>query len=171
MAKWPWIERKFQFDFPVTKFPDVLERVRGTPVRVAERIAGAESAVLTRRDGKGWSIQENVGHLIDTESLFMRRVEELMAGAEELCPADMTARRTHEANHNAKGIRALISELRQERGKLVARLEGLREEDWSRTALHPRLQQPMRMVDLVFFVAEHDDYHLARISELLRVDV
>jgi hypothetical protein len=26
----------------------------------------------------------------------------------------------------------------------------------------------MRMVDLAFFDAEHDDYHLARISELIR---
>jgi hypothetical protein len=34
--------------------------------------------------------------------------------------------------------------------------------------LHPRLNQPMRVVDLLFFVAEHDDYHLARISELIR---
>ena len=56
-----------------------------------------------------------------------------------------------------------------ERGKFVARLEGLSEADWSRSALHPRLQQPMRMVDLVFFTAEHDDYHVARISELIRL--
>jgi hypothetical protein len=28
---------------------------------------------------------------------------------------------------------------------------------------------PMRLVDMVFFQAEHDDYHLARISELMRL--
>jgi hypothetical protein len=36
------------------------------------------------------------------------------------------------------------------------------------TSLHPRLQQPMTVTDHAFFVAEHDDHHLARISELLR---
>jgi uncharacterized damage-inducible protein DinB len=169
MAKWVWIERKFNFDFPPTKFPDVLERVRGTPVRVGERVAGLPTEILTCRDAGGWSIQENVGHLIDTEELFARRVEELMAGAPTLCAADMTNRKTHEADHNTSSIQELVSALRTERAKFVARLEGLAEADWSRSALHPRLQQPMRMVDLVFFTAEHDDYHLARISELIRV--
>ena len=39
-----------------------------------------------------------------------------------------------------------------------------------RTALHPRLGLPMRAVDHAFFVAEHDDHHLARITELLRAE-
>jgi hypothetical protein len=34
--------------------------------------------------------------------------------------------------------------------------------------LHPRLQQPLRIVDIAYFDAEHDDYHLGRIGELLR---
>lgn len=37
-----------------------------------------------------------------------------------------------------------------------------------RTAAHPRLGQPMSVVDLCFFVAEHDDHHLATITELRR---
>jgi uncharacterized damage-inducible protein DinB len=169
MAKWLWIERKFNFDFPPTKFPDVLERLRGTPVRIGERLAGLSDDVLTCRDDGGWSIKQNVGHLIDTESLFSRRVEELMAGAAALCAADMSNRKTNEADHNARPIQELVSTLRAERGKFVARLEELSEDDWARPALHPRLQQPMRMVDLVFFTAEHDDYHVARISELIRM--
>ncbi len=27
------------------------------------------------------------------------------------------------------------------------------------SARHPRLMQPMRMIDLLYFVAEHDDHH------------
>ena len=34
--------------------------------------------------------------------------------------------------------------------------------------LDPRLRTPMRLIDLGFFVAEHDDHHLARITELLK---
>jgi hypothetical protein len=33
-------------------------------------------------------------------------------------------------------------------------------------ALHPRLNVRIRVLDLAFFIAEHDDHHLARISEL-----
>ena len=36
----------------------------------------------------------------------------------------------------------------------------------ARTSLHPRLRQPMSVVDLCFFVAEHDDHHLRTIDEL-----
>ena len=38
--------------------------------------------------------------------------------------------------------------------------------DIFRTALHPRLETPMRMMDLFYFVAEHDDHHLARITAI-----
>lgn len=80
----------------------------------------------------------------------------------------MTGRKTHEANHNARDIHALLMAFRETRGRLVARLEALPSEDWSRVAHHPRLNQPMRLVDLVLFACEHDDYHLARIRQLAR---
>ncbi|MBE3135108.1 MAG: DinB family protein, partial [Acidobacteria bacterium] len=35
--------------------------------------------------------------------------------------------------------------------------------------LHPRLNQRIRLLDLMVFAAEHDDHHLARLSELLRL--
>jgi hypothetical protein len=31
------------------------------------------------------------------------------------------------------------------------------------------LKVKMRVLDLAFFIAEHDDHHLARISELIRL--
>lgn len=37
------------------------------------------------------------------------------------------------------------------------------------TAIHPRLHVTMRLVDMLLFQAEHDDYHLTRISELIRL--
>lgn len=169
MSKWPWIERSFNLDFLASKFPDLLERVRGTPVRVEVLVAGLSSDVLTGSDGSGWSIQENIGHLIDLGYLPLQRVEEILAGKDVLVAADMTNRKTNQANHNARNMADLLTELRRERAQLVARLEQLDESDWSKSALHPRLQQPMRIVDIAYFDSEHDDYHLARISELKRM--
>ncbi len=63
---------------------------------------------------------------------------------------------------------ALLRRFRDRREDLVARLEGLDDDVLTRTALHPRLRQPMSAVDLCFFVAEHDDHHLAAITERLR---
>jgi uncharacterized damage-inducible protein DinB len=56
----------------------------------------------------------------------------------------------------------------RERGALVSHLESVDPELFSRSALHPRLGMPMRLVDLMLFVAEHDDHHLASITELAR---
>ncbi len=151
MPKWPWIDRKFSFDFPASKFPDLLERWRGTPARLEERVEGLSRDVLTRRTGDGWSIQENVGHLLDLEYLPAERIEQILSGEPELIAADMTNRKTHEASHNDAKIDDLLQAFRAARLETVGRLESLDESDWARSALHPRLKQPMRIVDIVYF--------------------
>ena len=164
----PWTERRFTFDFPVGVFPELIERLRGTPARMEESVRGLPTDVLTARDGATWSIQENVGHLADLESLFTDRLDDYDAGAAVLRPADMTNRRTHGADHNARTIEQVTADLRRKREGLVARLDPRPPEDFAAAARHPRLDRPMRLVDMLFFHAEHDDYHLARIRQLIR---
>ena len=169
MPCWKWIERTFRFDFPVEKWPDLLERVRGTPARIEERVRGLTQEQLTWKPaGGGWSIQENIGHLIDVGYLPLRRIGQILAGEATLIAADMTNKATGSANHNARPIAELLAEFRSERAKLVARFEDLFDDDWGRSGLHPRLKQPMRIVDIAYFDAEHDDYHLGRIAERIR---
>ena len=171
MAKWPWIEREFNFDYPATKWPDLLERVRGTPARLEETVRALDPETLTYHDGQGWSIQENIGHLLDLEWLVLARIDEILAGASVLTPADMTNRKTQQANHNETPIDELLQAFRSSRAKLVARFEQLDESDWAKAAFHERLQTPLRIVDIACMTGEHDDYHLARMRELVRVGV
>jgi hypothetical protein len=51
--------------------------------------------------------------------------------------------------------------------RLVDRLAKLQAADFARTKLHPRLKQAMPLVDHLYFVAEHDDHHLAKIWEII----
>ena len=166
--KLKWGDRKFEFNFPVEVYPEMIERLRGTPARLEDRLGSIPSEVLTRRDGESWSMQENAGHLLDLESLVSRRLEEYLAGAETLHAADMTNRKTHEAEHNKTPIETVLADFRRERTNIVSRLDNLPSEAFGAVAHHPRLNAPMRLVDMIFFQAEHDDYHLARISELIR---
>lgn len=168
MSHWRWIERRFHFDFPAEKMPDLLERVRGTPVRLEERVAGLSRDILTCRPPAGWSIQENVGHLIDLGYLPLRRIEQILAGESVLIAADMNNEKTNSARHNERPIAEMLAEFRADRAGLVAFFESLSESDWGRSALHPRLKQPMRIVDIAYFDAEHDDYHLAQIGRRIR---
>ena len=166
--KLKWGDRTFHFTFPVEVYPEMIERLRGTPARLEDRVRSVDAKLLSTRDGDRWSIQENAGHLLDLESLVSRRLDEYLAGAATLHAADMSNRRTYEADHNVASIADILNNFRRERIKLVKRLDELPSETFARVAHHPRLNVPMRLVDMLFFQAEHDDYHLARISELIR---
>lgn len=163
-----WFERQFTLDLPLWMYPNVLERVRGTPARLEDRLLSLPRELLTKRTGNNWSIQEQAGHLLDLGTLDLGRLDDYEAGLETLRPADRENRKTHEADHNANSIERILSEFRAERGALVRRLDGYDADFAGRTALHPRLQMPMRVIDLISFIAEHDDHHLARITDLLR---
>lgn len=164
-----WIKRQFSFELPLGMYPNVVERVRGTPARLEDLTHGLPREVLTRRAGDKWSIQEQAGHLLDLEELGMRRLDDFEAGKETLVAAEMENRKTHEANHNANRIENILSAFRRERMEFVLRLDAYDEAFVQRTALHPRLKVKIRVIDLAFFISEHDDHHLARISELIRL--
>ena len=169
MKRTKWVERKFDFGgVPVGVFPCVLERLRGTPARLEELVRGLSEDVLTARRGGAWSIKEQVGHLFDLDELHEGRLEDYRERRETLRPADMQNRKTHEAGHNAAPLPALLASFRAARASFVARLEELDEDALAETALHPRLRQPMRVIDMALFVAEHDDHHLASITEIIR---
>lgn len=161
-----WFDRSFDFTIPVSRFPAILERLRGTPARLEERARELPTHVFTALHEGRWSIQENIGHLIDLESLWLRRAQQIFAGESELAPTDLANRRTHEANHNARRLDDLLAEFRDLRGQFVRLLASADTSILERTAIHPRLRTPMRLIDLAVFVAEHDDHHLAAITEL-----
>ena len=169
MKRMPWIERRFSFDLPVSVLPNVIERLRGTPERIDERLRGLARECLTHRIDGSWSIQENIGHLIDVELLWHGRLDDFDAGLATLRPADMTNQRTVQAEYNVRPITEILDQFRVSRMRLVERLEGLDEAAAGRSAMHPRLARPMRVIDMTVFAAEHDDHHLARVTELLRV--
>jgi uncharacterized damage-inducible protein DinB len=163
----PWFHREFRFDVPIGAAPSVVERLRGTPARLEERLRGCSPALVRRRIGDRWSIQENAGHLWDLEPLWLGRVEDVVAGRAELRAADLENRQTHSANHNGRPLAEVLGGFRAARAQLVQRLEAVDDASWRRAALHPRLRVPMRLLDLSIFVAEHDDHHLATITALL----
>ena len=162
-----WFERKFEFSFPVEVWPNLCARLRGTPARLEEVLRGREREVLIRKEGSAWSAQEHAGHLADLEELWLSRVEDYVAGRELLTVADLRNRKTDEAGHNGHALEEILAEFRAARGRLLTRVEGLDAGLFGRAIPHPRLKTPMRLVDHLYFVVEHDDHHLARIWEMV----
>ncbi len=164
-----WFERKFEFAFPVEQHPNLCARLRGTPARLEEVVGGAARDVLVRRPGenKKWSAQEHAGHLLDLEPLWAARVTDYFTEASQLTVADLSNRKTWEAQHNQRPIEEILGEFRSARLRLVSRVERVDPAIFARALPHPRLKTPMRLVDHLYFVAEHDDHHLAHIWELI----
>lgn len=163
-----WTDRTFRFDLTVELFPVVIERLRGAAPRIEDKVRGLAAGVLTHRDGDAWSIQEHIGHLLDLDELHIGRLDDYLVGAAVLRPADMENRKTWQADHNQGSAEDLLQRFRREREIFVERLESWDPGRVGQSSLHPRLKQPMRVIDMAFFVAEHDDHHLARMTEIAR---
>lgn len=163
-----WFSRQFDFSSTQNIFPSIIERLSGTPARLEEKLRPVPAEITTVNMDGSWSIRQNIGHLIDLEPLWQGRVEDILNGKPNMRPADLQNTKTHEANHNDVPVDQLLKEFRQIRQQTLHMIQDLSEEQVFKSALHPRLNTPMRIMDLFLFVAEHDDHHLARMSELIK---
>jgi uncharacterized damage-inducible protein DinB len=168
MEKIKWFSRSFDFSTEQNIFPSIIERLRGTPARLEEKCRAIPADVQIIRLDNTWSIKENIGHLIDLEPLWQGRFEDIVNGETELRITDLQNTKTDRANHNALTLDELLHSFRQIRAQTVSILDKIDEATIFKSALHPRLKTPMRTMDHFLFVAEHDDHHLARITELVK---
>jgi uncharacterized damage-inducible protein DinB len=169
MEQVKWFDRSFDFATTQNIFPSILERLRGTPARLEEKFRTIPPALLSHQVDGAWSIKENLGHLSDLEPLWQQRLDDIITGKIELSPTDLQNTRTTTAGHNEVAAEALLQRFRQVRARTITLLEAIDEATVFKSALHPRLKTPMRTMDLFLFVADHDDHHLARITELSRL--
>jgi uncharacterized damage-inducible protein DinB len=165
MIQTKWFERKFA---PITDnglLINIIERLDGTAARLADRISRISDA-QNKPVNNGWSIKKEIGHLIDLEPLWFERALQIINNDTELKAADLTNRKTHEIDHDAKRMTDLVAEFSRSRQQLVDVLKNVKDEELDNSLVHPRLGTPMKIIDLAYFVAEHDDHHLVKITEL-----
>jgi uncharacterized damage-inducible protein DinB len=163
----PWFDRTFDLHFPLTNFPVIFSRLEGSLFRLGVILANADDERCSY--GKdGWSAKEHLGHLYDLEELWWKRLQDFLDRKELLSVADLTNTKTKEAGHNEKPLEAIMQQFVIERQRMLETVYGFDKATLALTAVHPRLNQSMRLIDLLYFVAEHDDHHITKISSLLR---
>lgn len=163
----PWFERQFHFDFPVGLFPIIFSRLEGSIFRLHTLLANADNEACSH-NANGWSVKEHVGHLYDLEELWWKRLKDFQENRVLLTAADLNNQKTKEGRHNEKTLEHLLQQFTIERQKILELIYGFDEGMLLRASVHPRLNQPMRMIDALYFVAEHDDHHISVASNLLR---
>lgn len=167
MQQVKWFERSFNFSGDDNIFPAVRSRLAGTPIRIDHFLQPLEGAILELKPAGSWSVKEHIGHLGDIESLWQGRLVDILSGTDYLRDADLENTKTHQANHNATPLEELVERFREERRKTMVSLKLLHQADIYKAAKHPRLETPMRVMDLFQFVADHDDHHLVRVEEIV----
>ena len=167
MTRQPWTEHIFNLDIDPGWAGNVLTRVRDTEVRLQHYCKRLDDIQLSMKPGGAWSIKEHIGHLIDLEPLHHGRLKELEAFEKELTGADMSNAKTNAADHNTKSIENLLKEFSGLRHDFIGDFLATPEAAQKHAGMHPRLHVMMKPVDLMFFVAEHDDHHLASIREII----
>jgi uncharacterized damage-inducible protein DinB len=165
MKRTEWFKRVFPPILDNGLFPCILERLEGTAVRLRHKISKMTGDLTAAQQGT-WSIHKEVGHLIDLEPLWHERMLQIIGDETNLKIADLTNQKTHTTNHDAVNIYDLITQFEAEREKLLITLRRITDQNLDKAAVHPRLGTPMKLIDLAFFVAEHDDHHLAQITFL-----
>lgn len=163
-----WVDKEFELGLPLEELPALFLRLAAVPSHIEAIVSEVPTHALQEQIGGAWSVNQHIGHLADLEELHERRLDDFEAGLTTLRPADMTNRKTEDADHNNAELGDLLSALKAVRAHFVQRLEGLGEVTLAHYAMHPRLQKPMRPVDLAYFVAEHDAHHLVAIARLCR---
>lgn len=165
----PWMYRRWRFDFPSDLFPAVLERLRGTPARLAEFCAGLDDGVIGFVPEDGWSIKRHVGHMGDLESLLATRLDAYERADHALPAADMGNERTVDADHDGCVTQALLDRFREVRSATMQRLDAYPRDFFARSAWHERLGVQKRVVDTCVFFADHDDHHAALMRHVAQV--
>jgi hypothetical protein len=167
MTRKKWFDKKFQFELSQENYNIILEKLSENPNEISQLVLSLPEDILTKRIDNRWSIKENVGHLIDLEELHDGRIDDFIAGKEILRPADLNNKKTDEANHNIREISELINQFKVVRENFIKRMKQLDHKVLMRSATHPRLNQPMKPIDMAQFVLEHDGHHIETIKELI----
>ncbi len=163
----PWFERRFNFDKSQFIFPSILVRLEGTPLRLLSKVQNLNDDLVRWKPEGKWSIKEHIAHLADLELLWQNRCQDILNKLEYMRETDLTNSQIDRGNYNEKPLQQLVNEFTKLRTSTLDTLAQLSQDEILSTALHPRLHQPMSIHDLFLFVAEHDDHHLAFITQII----
>lgn len=168
MSTSKWFGRKFDFSFGPDEYPSLYQRLQQAPDTLAHLLTGIPAHIMNYRPDGKWSVKEHAGHLSILEPLWRTRINDILEKKQVLTVADLENKATSEAGFNNDTITTLLERFRAERSATIELLDSINVPGNNQISMHPRLQQPMRIMDIAYFTAEHDDHHIGVIRELIR---
>lgn len=168
MSTSKWFDRKFNFAFGPDEYASICQRLQQAPDTLSQLLHNIPEPILTHQPDGKWSVKEHTGHLSVLEPLWRTRIHDILEKKPVLTATDLDNKATSEAGFNTYTITALLEKFLEERRTTLSLLDSINVPAKKHTSMHPRLQQPMRIMDIAYFTAEHDDHHIAVIRELIK---
>jgi DinB family protein len=154
-----------------TAYSEVVEALERAPSVIVPLVREVPDHLRKRRPSPGrWSAHEHACHLAAVQPMFFERLA-LMLEREHPAIRPYLPEKAHSPDALlAVDLEEALGRFQRERAALVARLRGLRPDDWSRTAEHEEYSHYSVFI-LFRHAVMHDMLHAYRIEEcLLRKD-
>lgn len=162
----PWVDRHMPLGLPIDQLPFLLERLHGTPERLRELFRDQPPHKLRTRAVDAWSMFDHAAHLLLVQERFHMRIEEYRALCERLSPIGFEDAENRLRGHASRDTGDMLEEFRLERMAFIAEVRSLPKGILPHRAEHPCRGPGMRITDALYWLAEHDDHHLACIRAL-----
>jgi rubrerythrin len=145
----------------------MIEILESIPEKVSDAISGVDDKVLSKKPSEEeWCIKEIIGHIIETDKLFVKRVETVLKaqGVPEI-PRTTPPWKLHEGKgYETLSAAELISRLKETRATSLKLVKVLKNEDWVRQGT--LMGTTNSILDLGSWLTNHDRGHLAQIKKL-----
>ena len=148
---------------------DIITILEGIPDQIEATISQVDDAVLRRKPSPDeWCAAEIVGHILETDKLFVTRVEALLESQGVEMPRPMPPWKLHEGKgYESMSVSELMRHMREARDHSLELVRSLKPEDWSLTGQN--VGATTSILDLGTWLTNHDRGHLAQIQQLCEV--
>jgi uncharacterized damage-inducible protein DinB len=144
-----------------------LDALAAFPAALKAQVAGLTDEALRFRPAAGeWSIVENIGHLIDIDTLQLGRVGQIIARDNppiQPFDVDESVRRN---DYQSKHAPFLLNTFAERRAALVEEWRYIRPDNLARTGIHAT-RGPLTIADIIATLFRHDPQHRDQIAATL----
>ena len=139
----------------------ILRRQRA---RVAERLAGlSEEQAGFRYAPDKWSVKEVLGHLIDTERVFVYRAMSIARDEKQSLPGFDQDEYVMTGGFDSRSLESLTSEYEAVRNATIAFFESLEKASWLKTGMANDVTVSVRAIG--YIIPGHEAHHLSILEE------
>jgi hypothetical protein len=147
---------------------DVLNHLETFPEELSKQLLDLDKYTLVEKPDGKWSIQQNAGHLLAIESLWIARLDDFMLNHETLRPWNGTNEETDQAQFNLQYLPQILADFEAIRSAHCRMIRLSLDKLHSSVCVHPRTGEAVTFEEHLQCMQKHDQAHLRAIGERLQ---